>query len=82
MRKDYEQKYSKWGSLFVDKAFDWNLPSSNILIYGHNMGDGVMFSDLLKYADKAFFDTHPTIQFTTPEEDALYEMLVKIQTIR
>lgn len=75
MKHDYKKDYSRWGSLFLDKSFDWNIPSSNLLIYGHNFSDGVMLSDLLKYKDKSFFESHPTIKFTTTEEDAEYEII-------
>lgn len=75
MNHDYKKEYSRWGSLFLDKAYDWTIPSSNLLIYGHNFSDGVMLSDLLKYADKSFYDAHPTIKVTTPEEDVEYEII-------
>ncbi len=75
MNHDYKKEYSRWGSLFLDKAYDWTIPSSNLLIYGHNFSDGVMLSDLLKYADKSFYDAHPTIKVTTPEEDTEYEII-------
>lgn len=75
MNHDYKKEYSRWGSLFVDKEYDWNLPSSNLLIYGHNFSDGIMLSDLLKYKDKSFFDAHQTIRFTTAEEDVEFEVL-------
>ena len=52
MTHNYKKEYSIDGSLFLDKAYDWSIPSSNLLVYGHNFSDGVMFSDLLKYADK------------------------------
>lgn len=75
VKHDYKGEKSKWGALFVDKAFDWEKPSSNILIYGHNFSDGIMFADLLKYKDKEFYDEHKTIHFTTIDEDAEYEII-------
>lgn len=36
MRKNYKKAYSYDGSLFLDKDYNWDLPSSNLLIYGHN----------------------------------------------
>ena len=75
MNHDYKREYSRWGSLFADKDYDWSIPSSNLLIYGHNFSDGVMLSDLLKYADKSFYEAHPVIKLTTPEEDAEYEII-------
>lgn len=75
MTHDYKKEYSRWGSLFLDKEYDWSIPSSNLLVYGHNFSDGVMLADLLKYKDKSFFESHPVIKVTTPEEDAEYEII-------
>lgn len=41
---NYKKEYSKNGSLFLDKDYDWSLPSSNLLIRGHNnRGTNEMF---------------------------------------
>ena len=71
----YEKEYSKWGSLFLDKDYDWSKPSSNLLIYGHNFSDGYMFADLLNYRNKEFYENHKTIRFITPVEDSEYEII-------
>ena len=55
---NYKKEYSKDGSIFLDKAYDWNLPSSNLLLYGHNNKNGLMFVELLKYADESFYKKH------------------------
>lgn len=73
---DYKGEKSKRGSIFLDKAYDWSIPSSNLLIYGHNNSkDGTMFADLLKYKDENFYKQHSIIKFTTPTEDAEYEII-------
>ena len=75
MNHDYKKSYSRWGALFIDSSYVWNPASSNKLIYGHNFSDGAMLSDLLKYKDDDFYYEHPSIRFTTPEEDAEYEII-------
>ena len=41
---NYKKEYSKNGSLFLDKDYDWSLPSTNLLIHGHNnRGTNEMF---------------------------------------
>ena len=53
MTHTYKKEYSKDGSLFLDKNYDWNKPSTNLLIYGHNnIGSKEMFVDLMKYEDE------------------------------
>ncbi len=52
-----------------------NMGSKNILIYGHNMDDGSMFADLLKYEDYEFYKNHPTITLETEKESAEYKII-------
>ena len=75
MTHDYKKEYNKNGSLFLDKDYNWDLPSSNLLIYGHNNRNGVMFDNLMKYKDEDFYKEHPTIKFTTNKEDVEYEII-------
>lgn len=73
---DYKGEKSIRGSIFLDKGYNWSIPSNNLLLYGHNNSkDGTMFADLLKYKDENFCKEHSTIKFTTPEEDAEYEII-------
>ena len=71
----YKKENSKDGSIFLDKDYDWNMPSSNLLIYGHNNKNGNMFQELLKYEDESYYKEHPIIQFTTVDEDSTYEII-------
>lgn len=75
MTHTYNKEYSSDGSIFLDKNYDWNIPSSNLLIYGHNNKNGNMFQDLLKYEDENYYKEHPNIRFTTVEDDSLYEII-------
>ena len=75
MTHTYQKEYSKDGSLFLDKDYDWELPSTNLLIYGHNNQNDTMFHNLLDYENESFYKKHPTIKFTTDKEDAEYEII-------
>ncbi len=76
MTHDYRKKYSKNGSLFLDKDYDWDLPSTNLLIYGHNnRGSNKMFSALINYKKEEYYKTHQKIRLTTNQEDAEYEII-------
>ncbi len=72
---NYKKETSQKGSIFLTKDYDWDLPSTNLLIYGHNIMNGQMFQNLLKFADEEFYKEHPVIRFTTPSEDAEYEII-------
>lgn len=72
---NYKKEKSEKGSIFLDSEYDWSIPSNNLLIYGHNIMNDLMFKDLLKYADKEFYKEHPVIRFTTKEHDGEYEII-------
>ena len=65
LRRGFDKQYSYLGTPFMDARCDVNY-DNNLIIYGHNMRDGKMFADLLKYRDKAYCSKHNTISFITP----------------
>lgn len=76
MTHTYNKEYSKDGSLFLDKDYDWSIPSTNLLIYGHNnIGSKEMFAELVNYKDENYYNEHKTIRLTTNKEDAEYEII-------
>lgn len=60
LRRNFYGEYSQSGVPFLD--YRCNPDSGNLLIYGHNMKNGTMFSDLKKYLDADFLDSHQTIE--------------------
>ncbi len=68
---NYKKKYARGGSVFLDKDYIWNPPSSNLLMYGHDR----LLKDIIKYKDKSFYNKHPIIRFTTNEDDGDYELI-------
>lgn len=75
MKNNYKKEKSKNGSIFLDKSYNWDIPSSNLLVYGHNNKNGTMFQDLLKYKKEDFYKEHTKIKFTTNKEDSVYEIM-------
>ena len=75
MKHNYKKQWSSNGSIFLDKAFSWNPPSSNLLIYGHNNKNNTMFQSLLNYKSRKFYEQHPTIRFTTINDDFYYDII-------
>ena len=75
MNHNYKKQKSKNGSIFLTSEYDWNIPSSNLLIFGHNMNNGTMFQELLKYENESFYKKHPKIRFTTINGDSEYEII-------
>ena len=76
MRHNYQKKYTIEGSLFLDKDYDFEKNSTNLLIYGHNNnGSKGMFVGLMKYKDENYYKEHSTIRFTTENEDEIYDII-------
>lgn len=73
-RRGFDKKESKNGLLFMDEISNMEDEGGNIIIYGHNMKNGSMFADLLKYKDKAYWEEHPSIQLDTLYETRIYEI--------
>ncbi len=80
MTHNYKKQKSRNGSIFLTKDYNWEIPSSNLLIYGHNLQNGTMFQELLKYESEQYYKEHPTINFTTEKEDAEYEIIAVLKT--
>lgn len=75
LRRNFSGKNSLSGVPFIDETCSIDPRSDNIIIYGHNMKNGSMFSDLLSYEDKKFWEEHKEIFFHTFEGMQEYEIL-------
>ena len=64
LKHSFEKSYSDYGVPYVDEACSVGL-STNTVVYGHHMKNGTMFSSLVQYADKSYFESHPVITFDT-----------------
>ena len=78
LRLSFEKKYSQSGVPFLDGRC--SLQDGNLIIYGHNMKNGTMFSDLKKYLDTDFREAHKTIEFQTADGVFLFEVTNVIRT--
>lgn len=70
LRRNYKGEYSYSGTPFLDSKCNI-AASQNLIIYGHNMKDGTMFSNLMKYKDTEYCKQHHTIYLTI--DDTVYE---------
>ncbi len=64
---NFKKEKSRYGTLFFDHRdiISNEGSSKNLVIYGHNMKDGNMFADLLKYKNLSFYKQNPTFTLTT-----------------
>lgn len=75
LKHTYLKEESNDGAIFLDKNYNWNIPSSNLLFYGHNNLNNNMFQSLLKYEDENYYKEHPTIRWTTTNDDYNYDII-------
>lgn len=80
LKRAFDQSYSKYGVPYVQENCDVGL-SDNVIIYGHHMKNGSMFSDLCKYEEEGFYQDHKIIHFDTLEAFGEYEIVAVYKTV-
>lgn len=78
LRRSFYGKNSQSGVPFLDGRCD--LQNTNLIIYGHNMKNGTMFSDLKKYVNIEFLNTHRTVKFETVDGSRYYTVTEVLKT--
>lgn len=78
LRKNFEGEYSQSGVPFLDARC--SVKHGTAIIYGHNMKNGTQFSDLKKYLDADFRNSHLTIEFQTADGIHYYTVVDVIRT--
>lgn len=73
----FEHEVSKEGAVFIDYrdvfGSSESEQSDNLVIYGHNMGNGTMFGTLHRYRyDYSFYDSYPFIDISSLYKDYQY----------
>lgn len=65
LRRSFYGQYSQSGVPFLDGRC--STVGGNLIIYGHNMRNDTMFSDLKRYVDRDFLNAHRTVKFETAD---------------
>lgn len=81
LKHSFDKSYSNYGCPYIQENCDVKTPSDNLIIYGHHMKNGTMFSDLTKYEDKSFWESHKTISFSTLTDKQEYEVIAVFKTV-
>ena len=81
LKHKFDKTYSAYGCPYVQENCDVQKPSDNIIIYGHHMNDGSMFTGLMKYRNKSFWEGHKTITFDTLTDRHQYEVISVFKTV-
>lgn len=67
LHTSFEGEESVAGAVYLDFESDSDMMGFNNILYGHNMKNGSMFKDIVKYKDQSYFDEHKYFEIYTPE---------------
>ncbi len=76
--KDFYGNGSKYGTVFLD--YRSRLDSKNIIIHGHHMNDGRMFSTLTNFGDLDTYKKSAVITFNTLYEKSKWKIISVFKT--
>ena len=73
LKHNFDGDYNDHGVPFLDARCNVQT-SDNLIVYGHHMADGTMFSALHKYAEKSYWEKHPIITLETADGVSQYQV--------
>ncbi len=68
------------GCIYTENYNSKDFTDPQTVVYGHNMRDGTMFSDLHKYEDEDFFNENKYVFFYTEDDVFAYRIFAAYQT--
>lgn len=66
------------GSIYTEKYNSTAFTDPVTVVYGHDMLEGTMFTDLHKYEDRAFFDSNPYLYIYLPDRTLKYQIFAAV----
>ena len=78
LRRSFYGQYSQSGVPFLDGRCSTD--GGNLIIYGHNMKNGTIFSDLKKYLNTDFLNAHRTVRLETADGVCLFTVTEVLKT--
>jgi sortase B len=73
-------EYALSGSIFLDEDCSPEFDETYEIIYGHHMGNHVMFGDIDEFADSDFFDEHMSGTLYLPDKKFSLSIFALIET--
>lgn len=67
LKHSFDKKYNSNGAIFTTNIFPFK--DDETIVYGHNMKNGSMFSNLGKYLNKEFLDLHSKYKIYTVDKN-------------
>ncbi len=76
LHRGFDGEYSRAGTVYIDTNIKDGLDARHVILYGHHMGDGTMFSDNDKYRDADYYKEagHDVFYIYTPDSVREYKI--------
>lgn len=79
--KNIKGEITRHGSVFIDaRCSDGEQLSHSTVLYGHNIRDGSMFHDIVKFTDLNYYKERPEFTFNTIYEEMLWKIFAVFRT--
>lgn len=78
LKHDFDGSFTDYGLPFLDERCSLG-NSDQLIIYGHHMNDGSMFSALLNYVDEDYCAAHPEIILETEQGAETYQVAAVVR---
>jgi len=74
LNRTWDKQWNTTGSIFLEKECSNKLSEFNTIIYGHNMRNTTMFSNLKKYVKKSYWADAPYVYIATEKGVYRYDI--------
>lgn len=78
LRRNYLGKYSYYGCVFTENYNTLTFEDPITVIYGHNILEGEMFGDLIRYTDEEYFNAHDQMTVYLPTGEKNYALVAAV----
>ena len=75
LHMDFNGNYSVGGCLLLDTDSALDPLTTNVIIHGHNMGNGTMFGTLSKFESEEYMEKHKFFHLHTKDYDHRYKVM-------
>jgi len=77
----FQKKANKSGAIFLDMRNSSDFSDFNSVLYGHNLKNSKMFSDLKRFLNESYFNRNREIVLYMPDNEYHYEIFAVYKTM-
>ena len=81
LKRDFDRKPSKYGNPFADWRTSLDPMSTNLIIYGHHMNNGTIFTYLTRYQQPSVVKSNPIITLEMATGEVYHYKIVSVLAV-